>query len=89
MKRLPIAAALAACALLPGCLGPNRAFRSVHSWNTRATDNKWANTLIHAGFWIVPVYPLTLFGDIVLFNTIQFFGGENPLEEPEAPRDQG
>src|SRR5437016_4268421 len=59
-------AVLATALLLTGCIGSNRAFRGVQSWNTRATDSKWGNEVIHAVFWILPVYPLCLAGDILI-----------------------
>jgi hypothetical protein len=86
MKKTLLLPALAATLLGSACIGPNNAFRSVHSWNTRATDSKWWNEAIHVGMWIVPVYELTLFGDIVIFNSIEFWGSENPIKEPEPAK---
>lgn len=40
----------------------------------------------HAAFWILPVYPLCLAGDIVIFNSIEFWGGNNPINEPDPPK---
>jgi hypothetical protein len=85
MKKIPLLAALAT-ALLGSCIGPNRAFRSLNSWNTRATDSKWWNEAIHVALWVVPVYELALAGDIVIFNSVEFWGGNNPIKEPEAPK---
>jgi hypothetical protein len=87
MKKQLLHCALLATALLAtSCIGSNRAFRGVHSWNTRATDSKWGNEAIHVAFWILPVYPLALLGDIVIFNSIEFWGGNNPINEPDPPK---
>jgi hypothetical protein len=86
MKRPILVAALAATLPGTGCIGPNHAFRGVHSWNTRATDSKWWNELLHIGMWIIPVYELTLAGDILIFNSIEFWGGNNPINEPDPPQ---
>ncbi len=80
MKKLTLVLALALVGT--GCIGPNNAFQSANSWNSRATDSKWWNELIFVGMWIIPVYPITLLGDIVIFNSIEFFGEENPIREP-------
>jgi hypothetical protein len=101
MKKLS-ALCLTALLALPtiGCLGPNNAFNSVNSWNSRATDSKWWNELIAVGFWIIPVYPLCLTGDVLIFNSIEFWGGENIISDPKpftrvnqldagAPADEG
>lgn len=88
MKKTKLLVALAVALLGTGCIGPNRAFRGLNSWNTRATDSKWWNEVIHVGLWVVPVYELALAGDIVIFNSIEFWGGNNPVNEPEAPKPQ-
>jgi hypothetical protein len=73
MKQLPaivIAAALAASQ--PACYGSYSAFHAVHRWNGSVTGSKVANSAIHLGLWIVPVYPLLLTADWLVFNTIEF-----------------
>jgi hypothetical protein len=82
---LLVSAALAVL-LCAGCIGPNKAFRGLNSWNTRATDSKWWNEVIHIGLWVVPVYEVVLGADLVIFNSIEFWGGNNPIGEPEAPK---
>lgn len=83
-SKLAIAAAAAAL-LSTSCIGPNNAFNGIHSWNSRVSDSKWVNELVHIGCWIIPVYGLALFGDIVLFNSIEFWGGENLVGPPSQP----
>lgn len=55
------------------------AFNTVHKWNGHATGNNIANSVIHFGFWFVlPVYELTILGDVLIFNNIEFITG-NPV----------
>ncbi len=75
------ALALAASLFATSCIGTNEAFNSLHDWNETVTDNKWAQGGIHLGFWVIPAYPLCLLGDILVFNSIEFWGGDNPIKE--------
>jgi hypothetical protein len=75
LASLAVAAALAA---QPACYGSYSAFHAVHRWNGHVTDNKIANSAIHFGLWVVPVYELTLFADFFVFNTVEFLTG-NPV----------
>lgn len=76
--------ALAAVLASAGCLGSNSAFTSVHHWNGSATGSKVGNSLIHALLWIVPVYELTLAGDIIIFNNVEFLTGK-PVFDQRQP----
>ena len=88
MKKFLLASALALGLLGTSCIGPNNAFNGLGSWNGRATESKWWNEVIWVALWIVPVYPLALTGDLVIFNSIEFWGGENPFSEPEPFQNQ-
>jgi hypothetical protein len=77
MKRLiPLAIAAVLATSQMGCYGSYGAFHAVHKWNGTATDNKIANSAIHFVLWIVPVYELTIFGDWLIFNNIEFVTGK-------------
>ena len=80
MKKLLTATVLATGLFASSCIGPNKAFNGIADWNAEVTDNKWTNELIHLACWIVPVYPIALWGDIVIFNSIEFWGGDNPID---------
>jgi hypothetical protein len=83
MKIAPVlvAAALAAAAVpASGCYGKYTAFHKVHKWNGGVTASRIANSAIHFGLWILPVYELVILGDILIFNTVETFTGKNPLE---------
>ena len=67
-----VAAALAA---QPACYGSYGAFHAVHTWNGHATNSRVANSAIHFGLWVLPVYELCFVGDFLIFNNIEFITG--------------
>ncbi|MCB5259955.1 MAG: DUF3332 domain-containing protein [Candidatus Cloacimonetes bacterium] len=61
-----------------GCFGNFAATRKVYEFN-ESFGNKWMNQIM---FWVlsfVPVYNVAAFADVVLFNTIEFWTGSNPI----------
>ena len=64
------------------CLGPDNAYRSVKNWNAELATQDWINEVVYVGMHIIPVYPILLLGDIVIFNTIGYWSGENPINDP-------
>ena len=64
---------------LQGCIGSFGLTNTVLKWNQRATGNKFINEVLFIVLHIVPVYPITLFVDILIINSIQFWTGRNPL----------
>jgi hypothetical protein len=85
MTRLaPIAvvAALAASGALAssGCYGSWSAARAVHRWNGHITQDRYVNSVIHFGLFVIPVYPIVALGDFFIFNTVEFFTGQPVFE---------
>ena len=70
--------------MLTGCLGQNALFDTVQDWNAEATNNKFVNQVISFAFWWIPVYGLSLLGDIVIFNSIEFWTGTNLISQEGA-----
>ena len=83
MKKSLLAAALTLSLLGSSCIGPNNCWEGLHTWNGKATDSKWGNELIFVAFTIIPVYGICYLGDILIFNTIEWWGGKNPIDQPE------
>jgi hypothetical protein len=79
MKRALLAAVLASTIAINSCIGSFSLTTKLYSWNQKATDNKYVNSAILWVLGILPVYDITLFVDFVLFNTIEFYGGKNPV----------
>jgi hypothetical protein len=82
MKKTLSCVLLFACLATPSCVGPNNAFNGLVSWNARAADSRWVNELIYLGLWIVPVYEVSLALDGLVFNSLEFWGMENPIGKP-------
>lgn len=81
MKKRLAALAISAGLLSGACIGTNSAFNSVHDWNEGISDSKWAQEAVHLAFVIIPVYGIALLGDYIIFNSIEFWGGSNPVAD--------
>ena len=77
------AGALALSTLAPSCLGPNNAFNGLQNWNAGVTDIDALAEVLYLGMWIIPVYPIVLAADGLVFNTIDYWSGKNPISDPE------
>jgi hypothetical protein len=82
MKKAFLAAALAVLSLTPGCLGPDHLYNSVKNWNADLSDQDWLNELVFIGLYIIPVYPIALLGDVVVFNTIDYWTAKDTIKDP-------
>ncbi len=76
----------AAALLSTSCLGPCNAFQSTMSWNSRATEDKYLNELIFLPACFV--HGLALTGDFVVFNSLEFWTGKNPISKPQEFKGQ-
>jgi hypothetical protein len=76
-----LAAAVLALGLFSSCLGPDKLFNKLHDWNLRATENRWANEGIFLVLTIIPVYGLAYVADIVVLNSIEWWSGDNPMDD--------
>ena len=77
-----VTAGLVALALLTsGCYGPFNLTRRLHAWNGTISD-KWGREFMFVILAWVPVYGLVALGDAVVFNSIEFWTGDNPVDPP-------
>jgi len=76
---------LLAVFFLSGCFGPFKLTKKVYEFN-RDVGDKWASEIVFLGLVIVPVYGISMLGDALIFNTIQFWGGENPIASGPAEK---
>jgi len=64
------------------CIGPMNAFNGVLNWNSQVSESKWLNELV-----FLPVYAIALpiagLGDVLIFNSFEFWGGKNPIGAPD------
>jgi len=77
-KAWTLVLALVVTMALSGCYGPFALTKKIHKWNGQQGD-KFINEAIFLVLVVVPVYQLAALGDAVLFNSIQFWTGENPV----------
>lgn len=86
-KKIFICGALSMTLLSTSCLGSFSAFNSLRDWNDGVTDNKYLDNLIFWALNIVPVYGLFMAGDMLFFNVIEFWSGDNPIAMAEDDKD--
>lgn len=79
MRKLLMCSVLASAFLFTSCLGSFSAWNGLKDWNEDASDNKFVNNAIFWGLNIIPVYGLFYLGDVVIFNLIEFWSGDNPI----------
>ena len=76
---------LAASLLLSACFGSFRATRAVWQFNDDVSPNKFVDEVVFLAMVIVPVYGIASLADALIFNTIEFWTGSNPLASNGAP----
>ena len=81
IKKTITKVAFATLALLSftGCMGQMGLTGKVLKFNLTATEDKWNREWIFLGMWIIPVYPISAFLDLLIFNSVEFWSGENPI----------
>ncbi|MGE4488563.1 MAG: DUF3332 family protein [Kiritimatiellales bacterium] len=84
MKKI-VPALLIASILLTGCTGPFALTKKLHAWQTSFED-KWVDEVAFLGCIILPVYGLATLADGLIFNSVEFWTGENPMDSAAAPQ---
>jgi hypothetical protein len=74
-----LALILAVSFFATGCTGSFNLTRKVYNFHREKQPDKWADELCFLVVWIVPVYGIATFADAVVFNSIEFWTGENPV----------
>ncbi len=82
MKKLLLAAVLALGVSSTSCLGPDHMYNKVKNWNAELSDVDAVNEIVFLGLHIIPVYGISLWIDILILNTINYWSGENPVSAP-------
>lgn len=80
MKHLKVSALfLAATLLTTSCVGSFSLFNRVAKWNSHATGSKFLNEIIF--IIISPAYAVCAVADALVFNTVEFWSGSNPMAQ--------
>lgn len=82
MKKTILAAALALGITTSSCLGPDNAYNSIKNWNAELSEQDWVNEIVFLGLTFIPVYGFALFLDVVVLNTVNYWTGDNPIDDP-------
>jgi hypothetical protein len=69
--------------LMSGCYGPFNLTKRVYAWNGEF-EGDWAQEGMFLVLAILPVYGFAMLGDALIFNSIEFWGGDNPIDPPMA-----
>ncbi len=79
MKTFGMKAAAAAviAASLSGCIGSNAVTGYVMKFNLEVVDNRYARGGVN--ILLAPVYGLAIAADYIVFNSLEFWTGKNPL----------
>ena len=72
--------------LFSSCIGPFALSNKLLAWNQTVSD-KFVNALLF--IVLSPAYAVTMTGDLLLFNTIEFWTGDNPIEAGVVTKVQG
>lgn len=79
-SRLTVIVLLAAMSVtMSGCFGTFALTSKLHEWNSDVSNKKFVNELVFIGLCIIPAYELACLGDALIFNSIEFWGGSNPI----------
>ena len=68
-----------ALSTMTGCYGPFNLTRNVHHWNGEV-GGEWTNEGVFLVLVFFPVYSFASFLDAVIFNSVEFWTGDNLIE---------
>ncbi len=83
-KLLALMLAAVFCISATGCFGSFALTHKVYDFNTEVSDNEWVQELVFLVFIWLPVYGLASWGDAIIFNSIEFWTGNNVLDDMES-----
>lgn len=73
---------------MSGCYGSFALTSKLHDWNGQISQKKFVNELIFLGLCILPAYELSILGDGLIFNSIEFWGERNPIAMKAGETDE-
>jgi len=69
---------------LTGCMGHNALTAKALKFNLSTAEGRWGREGLFVGMMIIPVYPIFKLLDLLIFNSIEFWAGSNPLNGRSA-----
>jgi len=67
-----------------GCTGSFNLTHKVYNFHRSQTD-KWSDELCFLIVALIPVYSFAMLGDAIIFNSIEFWTGKNPVDMSYVP----
>ena len=89
VTRAIIIALIGSTGILSGCYGPFRLTTKLHQWNGNVSNKKFVNELVFLGLCILPAYELCTLGDVLIFNSIEFWGGQDRITMKAGDVEEG
>jgi len=68
---------------MQGCYGSYPLFKKVNKL-VGDIDGRWGSTAVNIICWVFQVYPVILFIDLFVLNTVEFWTGSDPLAMKEG-----
>jgi hypothetical protein len=65
-----------------GCFGSFTTVKRLYHWNNTVDANKWAKWGVFVATMVVPIYPSATIWDMIFTNSVEFWSGRNPMNEP-------
>ncbi len=81
MRRLAIPLVLLGITTQSGCFGSFALTNKIYQFNDGVSDSMVVKEVVFLLLIILPVYELSVLGDAVIFNLIEFLTGSNPLAD--------
>ena len=82
MKKI-VASVVVFAFLAAGCTGSFSLTKKVYNFH-RSQPDKWSDELCFLLVALIPVYSLSTFADAIVFNSIEFWTGKNPVDSASA-----
>ncbi len=67
-----------------GCYGPFNLTRRLYQWNGQIGRDKWEREFVFLILVWAPIYSIATLADAVVFNSMEFWTGKNPVDRPSA-----
>ena len=77
MKKI-LASAVLVAFIATGCTGSFNLTKKVNNFH-RSQSDKWSDELCFLLVALTPIYGLAMLGDAIIFNSIEFWTGDNPI----------
>ncbi len=71
------------CFASVGCTGSFMLTKKVYNWH-RSMGDKWSDEFGFLVCALIPIYGISTMADAIVFNSIEFWTGKNPVEEAKA-----